>query len=188
VNPEPTNPDPASPGKTIVGGVSGAPALATQAWAEMQAFVTSEDRSRALRAELDLGPKRSAVLIRLAHGPMTLREIAESADVDPPTATVAVDQLQRRGLVRRGPHPEDNRRKLVHLTDAGLQAAKTARRILTDPPAALTALDADDLAALARILATLNSTPESAGTTLASSGWLSAATWQPAVEGQYQAE
>jgi len=162
VNPEATNPDPAGPGKTTADGVSGAPALAARAWAEMQAFVTVEDRGRALRAELDLGPGRAGVLIRLAHGPMTLREIAENAGVDPPAATVAVDHLQRRGLVRRGPHPEDNRRKLVHLTDAGLQAAKTARRILTDPPPALTALDADDLAAPTRILATLNSTPESA--------------------------
>jgi DNA-binding MarR family transcriptional regulator len=136
------------------------PTLAARAWAEMQAFVTGEDRYRALRAELDLGPKRSQVLIRLASGPMTLREIAETADVDPPAATVAVDELQRRGLVRRGPHPEDNRRKLVHLTDAGLQAARTAQRILTNPPPALTALDADDLAILTRILATLNSMPE----------------------------
>lgn len=151
--------NPANPDKTTADSVSGVPALATQAWAEMQAFVTGEDRRRTLRAELDLGPKRAGVLVRLAQGPMTLREIAETADVDPPAATIAVDQLQRRGLVRRDPHPDDNRRKLVHLTDAGLQTAKTARRILADPPPALTALDADDLAALTRILSTLNSTP-----------------------------
>jgi DNA-binding MarR family transcriptional regulator len=159
VNSETANPDPAGPGKATAGGVPGPSALAAWAWAEMQAFVTVEDRGRALRAGLDLGPGRAGVLIRLAHGPMTLREIAETAGVDPPAATVAVDELQRRGLVRRGPHPDDNRRKLVHLTDAGLKAANTARRILTDPPAALTALDTGDLAALARILATLNSAP-----------------------------
>ncbi|HEV2638998.1 MAG TPA: MarR family transcriptional regulator [Actinocrinis sp.] len=133
--------------------------LATQAWTEMQAFVVGEERSHVLRAEMGLGPGRVGVLIRLVGGPMTLREIADAADVDPPTATVAVDQLQRRGLVRRDPHPEDNRRKLVRLTDAGLQATKTAQRILTDPPAALAALDADDLAGLVRILATVKSTP-----------------------------
>jgi DNA-binding MarR family transcriptional regulator len=168
---DPVNHDPAGPAQTTVGGPSGVPAqpaqptlpaLAAQAWAEMQAFVTGEDRARALRAELDLGPRRSGVLIRLAHGPMTLREIAETADVDPPTATVAVDQLQRRGLVRRGPHPDDNRRKLVHLTVAGRRAAEAARRILTDPPGAFAALDPGDLAALTRILAILNTTLEPA--------------------------
>jgi DNA-binding MarR family transcriptional regulator len=86
---------------------------------------------------------------------MTLREIAQAGDADPSAATVAVDRLERRGLVRRGPHPEDNRRKLVHLTDAGRRAAATARRILTDPPPALAALNADDLTALTRIFATL---------------------------------
>jgi DNA-binding MarR family transcriptional regulator len=158
-SPEPTSPDPADHGEATAGGVAGAPDLATRAWADMRAFVAGEDRRRALRAELDLGPGRAGVLIRLTHGPMTLREIAETAEVDPPAATIAVDQLQRRGLVRRDPHPEDNRRKLVHLTGAGLQAASTARRILTDPPPALAALDADDLAALTRILAALNATP-----------------------------
>ncbi|MFC5183569.1 MarR family winged helix-turn-helix transcriptional regulator [Actinomadura harenae] len=130
----------------------------------MQAFVTGADRRRALRAELDLGPKRAGVLIKLTEGPMTLREIAETADVDPPAATIAVNQFQRRGLVRRDPHPDDNRRKLVHLADAGLQAAETARRILTAPPPVLAVLDADDLAALTRIFTRLNSTPQPAPT------------------------
>jgi DNA-binding MarR family transcriptional regulator len=88
---------------------------------------------------------------------MTLREIAEAVDVDPSAATVGVDRLERRGLVQRRAHPDDNRRKLVHLTDAGLRAAATAKRILTDPPPALAALPADDLTALTRIFAALNS-------------------------------
>ncbi|MBO2462378.1 MarR family winged helix-turn-helix transcriptional regulator [Actinomadura violacea] len=160
MNPDPTSPGPAGPGKTTADDASsGAPALATRAWTEMQAFVTSADRRRVLRAELELGPKRAGVLIKLTEGPLTLREIAETADVDPPAATIAVNQFQRRGLVRRDPHPDDNRRKLVHLTDAGLQAAETARRILTAPPPALAVLDADDLATLTRILTTLNSRP-----------------------------
>lgn len=135
---------------------------AAQAWAGMQAFITGQDRRRALRVELDLGVAKAELLVRLAQGPMTLREIADAVDVDPPAATVGVDRLERRGLVQRRPHPDDNRRKLVHLTEAGLRAAATARRILTDPPPALAALDADDLAALTRIFATLNSEPPAA--------------------------
>ena len=133
---------------------------AARAWAGMQEFIADQDRRRALRVELDLGPGKAELLISLARAPMTLREIAQAAEVDPSAATVAVDRLERRGIVRRGAHPDDNRRKLVHLTEAGVEAAATARRILNDPPPALAALDADDLAALTRIFAALNSKPE----------------------------
>lgn len=139
---------------------TGSTAPAAQAWAEMLAFITGQDRLRALRLELDLGVGKSELLIKLAEAPMTLREVARAAEVDPSAATVAVDRLERRGLVQRGAHPDDKRRKLVHLTEAGLRAAETAQRILTDPPAALAALNADDIAALTRIFATLNAKPE----------------------------
>jgi DNA-binding MarR family transcriptional regulator len=147
------NPDPPT---------TGDPAAAAQAWAAMQAFITSQDQRRALRVELDLGVAKAELLIKLARAPMTLRDIAQAVEVDPSAATVGVDRLERRGLVQRRAHPTDNRRKLVHLTEVGLQAAATAQRILTDPPAALNALNADDLAALTRIFATLNSKPEPA--------------------------
>lgn len=131
-------------------------AAAATAWAEMLAFVTGQDRLRALRLELDLGVGKAELLMKLAEAPMTLREIAQVAEVDPSAATVAVDRLEHRGLVRRQPHPDDKRRRLVHLTDEGLRAAEAAKRILTDPPAALTALNTKDTAALARIFRALN--------------------------------
>jgi DNA-binding MarR family transcriptional regulator len=130
--------------------------LARQTWTAMQAFMQSTDRRRALHAELDIGNDKAELLISLAQAPLTLREISRAFDVDPSAATVAVDRLERRGLVRREPHPEDKRSKLVTLTDRGQQAAATAHRILTDPPAALAALDAATLTTLARILAGLN--------------------------------
>jgi len=139
---------------------TGDDASAAEAWAGMQAFISGEDRRRALRVGLDLGPVKAEILVSLMKEPMTLREIAQAFDVDPSAATVAVDRLERRGFVRRGAHPDDNRRKLVHLTDAGRQAAATAQHILNDPPSELAALNADDLAALTRIFATLNSKPE----------------------------
>lgn len=123
----------------------------------MQAYFTGQDRRRALRRELDLGEAKADLLVRLTRAPMTLRQIAEAIEVDPSAATVGVDRLERRGLVRREPHPDDARRKLVHLTDAGREAAAIAERIRTEPPAGLAALDADDLAALTRIFAALNS-------------------------------
>jgi DNA-binding MarR family transcriptional regulator len=129
---------------------------AAQAWAGMQAFNARQDRRRALRIALDLGEAKAELLVKLAQAPMTLREIAQAIEVDPSAATVGVDRLERRGFVRRLAHPDDNRRKLVHLTDAGRQAAATAERILTEPPTELFALDTDDLAALTRIFAILN--------------------------------
>jgi len=125
----------------------------------MHEFVTGQDRRRALRAALDLGPGKVEVLIKLADGPMTLREIARAVEVDPPAATVAVDKLEARGLVHRTPHPDDNRRKLVHLTDAGREAAQRGQAILNEPPPALSSLDPDVLARLDQILTPLLRAP-----------------------------
>ena len=131
------------------------PDTASRVWTALHEFVTGQDRRRALRAALDLGPGKVDVLIKLADGPMTLREIARAVAIDPPAATVGVDQLEARGLVHRTPHPDDNRRKLVHLTDAGRDAAQRGQAILTEPPPALTNLDPDDLARLNEILTRL---------------------------------
>jgi DNA-binding MarR family transcriptional regulator len=121
----------------------------------MHDFVTGQDRRRALHAALDLGPGKVEVLIKLADGPMTLREIARAVDVDPPAATVGVDKLEARGLVHRTAHPDDNRRKLVHLTDAGREVVQRGQAILNEPPAELANLDSDDLGLLDEILTRL---------------------------------
>jgi DNA-binding MarR family transcriptional regulator len=81
--------------------------------------------------------------------------IAHAVEVDQPAATVGVDKLEARGLDHRTPHPDDNRRKLVHLTDAGRDAAQIGQAILNEPPPALTNLDSDDLARLDEILTRL---------------------------------
>ena len=135
------------------------PDTASRVWSALHEFVTGQDRRRALRAALDLGPGKVEVLIKLTDGPMTLREIARAAEIDPPAATVGVDQLEARGLVHRTPHPDDNRRKLVHLTDAGRDAAQIGQAILGEPPPALTNLDSDDLARLDEILTRLLRNP-----------------------------
>ena len=124
------------------------PDTASRVWTALHEFVTGQDRRRALRAALDLGPGKVELLIKLADGPMTLREIVRAFDVAPPAAPVGVDKLAARGLVYRTPHPADNRRKLVHLTEAGRDAAQRGQAILDEPPPALTNLDTDDLVRL----------------------------------------
>lgn len=135
------------------------PDTASRVWSALHQFVSEQDRRSALRAALDLGPGKVQVLIKLTDGPMTLREIARSAEVDPPAATVGVDKLEARGLVRRTPHPDDKRSKLVHLTDAGRDAATRAQSILNEPPPQLTNLDPDDLTRLDEILTRLKNSP-----------------------------
>ena len=132
-----------------------APDTASRVWTALHQFVTGQDRRRALRAAVDLGPGKVELLIRLLDGPMTLREIARAIEIDPPAATVGVDKLETRGLVYRTPHPDDNRRKLVHLTDSGRDAAERADAILSEPPAALSRLDPEDLARLQTIVTRL---------------------------------
>lgn len=137
--------------------ISTSPDTATRVWTAMQELVAEHDRRRALRNALELGPGKVEALIKLLDGPMTLREIARALEIDPPAATVGVDQLEARGLVNRTPHPDNKRSKLVHLTDAGREAALRGQEILAQPPPALTALDPDDLAHLERIFTQLKS-------------------------------
>jgi DNA-binding MarR family transcriptional regulator len=128
---------------------------ASRVWIALHNFVAVQDRRRALRAALDLGPGKVEALIALLDGPMNLREIARALEIDPPAATVGVDQLEMRGLVHRTPHPDDKRRKLVHLTDAGRETAQRGRAILNEPPSELIDMDPEDLAQFDTLLARL---------------------------------
>jgi len=66
-----------------------------------------------------------------------------------------VDDLEKRGLVERHPHPTDRRRKIVSATREGHGVAARANAILGTPPPALQALPPQDLAALDRIMQAL---------------------------------
>lgn len=102
---------------------------------------------------------RVRVLWRLLNAPMTLTQLAVSTS-DAPAATVAVNDLEERGLVERNPHPENRRAKLVSLTPAGRQLVELARRtVRDDAPPAIQQLSKTDLAHLRRILERVN-TPE----------------------------
>ena len=95
---------------------------------------------------------RTRALRRLARGSLTMRELAAAMGIDPPNATVLVDDLEAQGLVRRRPHPTDRRAKVVEPTRKGRAAARRADEILGTPPPALSAVGAEDLDALRRIL------------------------------------
>ncbi|MEA2157250.1 MAG: hypothetical protein QOE11_3390 [Solirubrobacteraceae bacterium] len=126
--------------------------LARRAWRAMSDVVLDHDRKVAVSEALGMSFARVRALRRLAGQPHTLRALADRLAADPPYVTLIVDDLEQRGLVRRTPHPEDRRSKLVALTAAGRQAAARADAILDEPPAALRDVPAEDLAALLRVL------------------------------------
>ena len=116
--------------------------LARRAWRAMSDVILDHDRKIAVSKELGLSWARV----------LTLRALAERLLADPPYVTLIVDDLEKRGLVQRTPHPEDRRSKLVALTAPGRAAAERANAILDEPPAALHDVPAEDLEALLRVL------------------------------------
>ncbi len=119
----------------------------------MSDLVLDNQRRREVADALGMSFGRARALRRLAREPMSMGELAAALGIDPPNATVVVDDLEAQGLVRRRPHPTDRRAKLVEATRKGKELARRADAILATPPPALTALGAEDLEALRRILA-----------------------------------
>jgi len=126
--------------------------LARRVWRAMSDLVLDHDRKLAVSDALGLSWARVQTLRRLPSEPLTMRELAQRLAADPPYVTLMVDDLEKRGLVQRLPHPEDRRAKLVRLTAAGRAAAARADAILDEPPAALHDVPAKDLAALLGVL------------------------------------
>ena len=61
--------------------------------------------------------------------------------VHPTTVTLALDQLEKRNLVKRHPHPTDRRTILARLTPAGRQVLDKATKALADNDFGLTGVD-----------------------------------------------
>ena len=123
-----------------------------EVWLLMSDLVLDHERRREVSEALGISFGRARTVRRLARRPMTMGELAAALGIDPPNATVVVDDLESLGLVRRRPHPTDRRAKLVEATRKGKELARRAYTILATPPPALSALGLDDLEALRRIL------------------------------------
>jgi len=95
---------------------------------------------------------RIRILMRLSRAPMTVKQIAEAATVDAPAATVAVNDLEERGLVVRQVVPSNRRCKVVSLTDAGRAIVRAIDEVYDPAPDALAALDAAELKSLRAVL------------------------------------
>lgn len=131
-------------------------------WQTLVAWVMDSrgDWRRKVTDATGLPFSRYRALKRLGAGPMTLKELAEAMSTDAPAATVAINDLESRGLVERCPHPENRRAKLVSITAAGRHVMAATHRIVDAAPAALQSLSATDLGILQRILSKMAVQPE----------------------------
>ena len=123
-----------------------------EVWLLINDLVLDNERRREVSEALGMSFGRSRALRRLARRPMTMGELAAALGIDPPNATVLVDELEALGFARRTPHPSDRRAKVTEATRKGKAMARRADAILSTPPPALSALGEDDLEELRRIL------------------------------------
>ena len=123
-----------------------------EVWLLISDLVLDNQRRREVSDALGISFGRARALRRLARQAMPMGELAAALGIDPPNATVVVDDLESLGLAARRQHPTDRRAKVVEATRKGKDMARRADAILGTPPAALSALSTDDLEALRRIL------------------------------------
>ena len=118
--------------------------VADQVWQMMSAVVIDNKDAwrRAAVNRTGLPFSRIRILRRLSRHPMTVKQVAEAATLDAPAATVAVNDLESRGLVSRAIDPENRRCKLVSLTDAGRKVVAILDEIEDPAPPALAELRA----------------------------------------------
>ena len=128
--------------------------LADEVWRAMAAAVIDNRDSwrRAVIEQTGLPFSRIRILTRLARKPMTVKQVAHAATIDAPAATVAVNDLEDRGLVVRETDPTNRRCKVVSLTDAGRQMVHTIDMVDDPAPNALAALDDAQLKELKAIV------------------------------------
>lgn len=105
----------------------------------------------------EISPAQRLILATVyRYGPVSIGQIAEREHVKPPSASKNVAALERLGLVRRSPDPNDRRSSLISMTTHGRDLVDEIRaaalRFLADR---LGELEPGDLEALEGSLAAL---------------------------------
>jgi DNA-binding MarR family transcriptional regulator len=97
-------------------------------------IVMTEELDRVLK---DCGVSRTGYLILITlqmsrEQTRPLGQLSKALLVHPTTITMAIDQLEQAGLVRRVPHPSDRRTILARLTEQGNEMAERASTALAE--------------------------------------------------------
>jgi MarR family transcriptional regulator, 2-MHQ and catechol-resistance regulon repressor len=105
-------------------------ASALHVWLVMwKASHAIEQNALASISGLGLGLSDFAVLEVLLHkGPQPINVIGKKILLTSGSITTAIDRLEARKLVRRASHPDDQRARLVQLTDKGKRLIQCAFR------------------------------------------------------------
>lgn len=78
-------------------------------------------------ASLPLGMSEFAILEALLHkGPLPVNTLGGLVRLTSGSASVAIDRLEKKGLVQRKNHPHDRRTRVVHLTATGRKLIRSA--------------------------------------------------------------
>jgi DNA-binding MarR family transcriptional regulator len=128
--------------------------LADEVWRAMASLVIDnrDGWKRAVVEQTGLPFSRVRILKRLSAKPMTVKQLAHAAAMDAPATTVAVNDLEDRGLVVRETDPNNRRCKVVSLTDAGRAVVHKIDGVEDPAPDALVSLDDAQLKELKAIL------------------------------------
>jgi len=90
------------------------------------------------------------------RGPLTLNDLAAHLYLDKSTASRVVDGLERKGLARRGAHPEDGRAVLLSATHAGTRLCRRIQdELVVDQMRLLEEFEPDVRQAMTRLIARL---------------------------------
>jgi DNA-binding MarR family transcriptional regulator len=124
-----------------------------RAWQTFVTLVmdTRGDFRRNASAATGLPFSRLRALKRVGKTPLTLRDLAEAMSTDAPAATVIVNDLEARGLVRRAPHPDDKRAKTVSVTPEGKRVLRALASVPDPVPPSFALLDDRDVANLVKL-------------------------------------
>ncbi len=110
----------------------------------------------------DLTPMQAMTLAQVGTEPLPTSQIALNLRCDPSNATGLVDQLERRGLVRRTTPASDRRKRLVEATDSGREVWANLQRAMDETRGRLHRLDEAERAELRRLLLVLAADEEPA--------------------------
>jgi DNA-binding MarR family transcriptional regulator len=128
--------------------------LADEVWRALASLVhdNRDGWKRAVVETSGLPFSRIRILMRLSRQSMTVKQLAHAATMDAPATTVAVNDLEDRGLVVRETDPTNRRCKVVSLTDAGHAMVAKIDAVEDPAPNVLATLDHGDLKTLQAIL------------------------------------
>jgi DNA-binding MarR family transcriptional regulator len=148
-----------------MGRVTEPDAQLADAWQRiMSLFFSRRDAFFAELTALHLTPPHGHALLALQHGPIRMRDLADTMACDASYVTAVADRLEELGLAGRRNAADDRRVRELILTAKGTRVARRLDAVFTSPPDALMALSPTDRTALVRILSKLGEP--------ATDGWL----------------